>query len=338
MNGKTYIKSSKTTERRFAEQMEANWKKGLLTEQVLGIKKRLPVVEAINLYLDAKQGLATMRNLKRYCKQIENHFRAKRHWDEIQSFDIERFRIDLRDKGYSDQTIKHVLGAIRGTYRHAKRLGYQVREIEFPSIKTTPGKLRYLSVEEEHRLLQSLDPTRPVKGLPFYPNRTAVMRKDMHDLFDFFVMLLDTGARFNEIATLQWSHVDVMKGTINLWRSKVRNQSILYMTERVKTILSGRVQNNDSGFVFENRKGGPKGYTSTTLRRAFRRAGLPDCTPHTLRHTHATRLIQNGMTIYEVKEILGHSDIRTTMRYSHLEQETVFRKAQMVIERLNASK
>ena len=45
-----------------------------------------------------------------------------------------------------------------------------------------------------------------------------------------------------------------------------------------------------------------------------------DVTIHTLRHTHASRLIQNGMSIYEVKEILGHSDIKTTMRYAYLER------------------
>ena len=54
-----------------------------------------------------------------------------------------------------------------------------------------------------------------------------------------------------------------------------------------------------------------------------------------MRHTHATRLIQNGVSIYEVKEILGHADIKTTMRYAHLEQREVSSKARDVMNRLN---
>jgi site-specific recombinase XerD len=56
-----------------------------------------------------------------------------------------------------------------------------------------------------------------------------------------------------------------------------------------------------------------------------------------LRHTHATRLIQNGLNLYEVKEILGHADIKTTMRYAHIEQAQVSLKARDVINKLNSS-
>jgi len=56
-----------------------------------------------------------------------------------------------------------------------------------------------------------------------------------------------------------------------------------------------------------------------------------------LRHTHATRLIQNGLSLYEVRSVLGHSDIKTTMRYAHLEQAVVTSKARDAIDRLNAS-
>lgn len=71
---------------------------------------------------------------------------------------------------------------------------------------------------------------------------------------------------------------------------------------------------------------------------ALRKAGLSDCRIHTLRHTHASRLIQNGMSVYEVREVLGHTDIKTTMRYAHLESRQVTSKARDVINRLNQRK
>ena len=80
--------------------------------------------------------------------------------------------------------------------------------------------------------------------------------------------------------------------------------------------------------------GGPSGYSVVAIRKAFNRAGLGDCTIHTLRHTHATRLIQNGLSVYEVRSVLGHADIKTTLRYAHLEQAAVTQKARDVINAL----
>lgn len=88
-------------------------------------------------------------------------------------------------------------------------------------------------------------------------------------------------------------------------------------------------------YVFTNKKGGPRGYMSQAIRKAIKHAGLHDCRIHTLRHTHASRLIQNGLSVYEVREVLGHTDIKTTMRYAHLEASKVTSKARDVINRLN---
>jgi len=69
--------------------------------------------------------------------------------DEVRSSDLEGVRIIRKRLGYSNQTIKHTIGVIRGVIKYAKRMGYQVPEVEFPSISVPTGKLRYLSFEEE---------------------------------------------------------------------------------------------------------------------------------------------------------------------------------------------
>ncbi|WP_454623022.1 tyrosine-type recombinase/integrase [Brucella anthropi] len=84
--------------------------------------------------------------------------------------------------------------------------------------------------------------------------------------------------------------------------------------------------------VFVNKLGERRGYSAVAIRSAVRLAGLHDCTIHTLRHTHATRLVQNGLSIQEVKAVLGHSDIRTTMRFVHLERTFVARYARDVLK------
>jgi len=173
------------------------------------------------------------------------------------------------------------------------------------------------------------------KCLHYWGKSIPLLKREMNDMYDFFVLLLDTGGRHGEICTLEWSRINLEERTISLWRPKVKNESILFMTDRVYDILCNRFKNKLNQFVFNNRTGEAKGYTPTTLRKAFKRAGLSDCSAHTLRHTHASRLIQNGLSIYEVKEMLGHADIRTTMRYAHIEQRSISIKAREVINRLN---
>jgi len=169
-----------------------------------------------------------------------------------------------------------------------------------------------------------------------YEDRREALKAQMQDFYDLVILLLDTGARHGEICTLQWGSINLTNRTIGLWRPKVRNESVLYMTERVYEVLTRRHANPFNQFVFNDKKGLARNNVHLTFKKAFERAGITGCTAHTLRHTHATRLIQNGLNLYEVKEILGHADIQTTMRYAHIEQAKVSLKARDVINQLNS--
>jgi integrase len=219
--------------------------------------------------------------------------------------------------------------------KYMKKLGYNVAEIELPTIRTSKGRLRYLSVDEEKRLLAEIDPYREVKGLPPFNERHTELQRQMVDFYDLVILLLDTGARQGEICRLSWEQIDLSKRTIQLWRPKVSNESALFMTNRVYQVLLRRSNNPDGSHVFRSKSGVNRNHTTNPFRKAFKRAEIDGATAHTLRHTHATRLIQHGLSLYEVKEILGHSDIKTTMRYAHIEQQSVSRKATMVIDRFN---
>ena len=261
-----------------------------------------------------------------------------KHIDELSAHDLERFKRDRLAQGVTPQTIKHGFNLIRGAWKYAKKLGYQVGELEFPEIKLPKNPLRYLSDDEETRLLARLHPRREGSGLMPYDERSDEMKRNMQDCYDLVILLLDTGARYSEIANIEWPRIDLDDRVIHLWRPKVQNEGILYMTDRAFAVLARRAKAAKGRYVFENRSGGPRGYVSQSIRKALRKAGLSDCRIHTLRHTHASRLIQNGMSVYEVREVLGHTDIKTTMRYAHLESRQVTSKARDVINRLNQRK
>ena len=62
----------------------------------------------------------------------------------------------------------------------------------------------------------------------------------MHDAYDLVILLLDTGARYSEIANIEWARIDLDDQSIRLWRSKVQNETVLYMSKRVFETLTRR--------------------------------------------------------------------------------------------------
>lgn len=336
LQGRTYIRSAKTTEKRIAEQMEREWKRELHARTYLGQKDRITIRNAVEQFLESKVGTPGHHSMSVNKTALFRLFRVDRYLDEITSIDLERIKRDREAEGVKPATIRHLFNLIRGTWKHARRLGYQVSQFEFPTLKAGKHRLRYLTLDEESRLVAELNPRREIKCLPIYEDRLPEMVSQMWDAHDLVILLLDTGARYSEIASLEWRQVILDSREIHLWRAKVQNESVLYMTDRVYEVLNRRyIGQGAYSFVFQNKTGGRRGYTSQPIRKALKRAGITGCSIHTFRHTHASRLIQNGMSVYEVKEVLGHSDIKTTMRYAHLEKRQVHSKARDVINRLN---
>lgn len=333
--GKTHIRSARTTNKKAAEQMEIDLKAKLHAQQFLGYRETVSIRKALEDFCESKTGTPNHRTLISSAKVVIRLMAVGRPLHDLSLHDLERFKRDRMVEGASPQTIKHNLNLIRGAWKLARKLGYQVSELEFPQIKMPKMPLRYLADEEERRLLAALDPKREGNGLRPFAERDNEMKRYMQDAYDLVVLLLDTGARYSEIANIQWSRINLAERTINLWRPKVQNEAILYMTDRSHAILSRRAVERECFYVFANKRGQARGYASQSIRKALRKAGLQDCRIHTLRHTHASRLIQNGLSVYEVREVLGHTDIKTTMRYAHLEAKQVTSKARDVINRLN---
>lgn len=334
---RTVVRSTKTTDRRVAEKVAAKLRQEIHEELVLGKKRPLTLAAALERFIGVKSDTPNERNLRCQARMLNRIVGAATPLTSITNETVDLLISRRTREGCSAQTIKHGVNCLIGAISAARKGGYATAALEAPTIRVQNGRLRYLTVEEELRLLAELDPTREGVGLAPIGERSADQQAWIQDNFDIVVLLLDTGARYGEIANIRWKQVDLRGRRLHLWRSKTRNESVIFLTERAFEILHRRRSNAVSEFVFSNKAGRSRGYSAVSIRKAFRRAGLSDCTIHTLRHTHASRLIQNGLTVYEVREVLGHSDIKTTMRYAHLERADVTRKARDVIERLNRS-
>jgi integrase len=338
INHRTVIRSTKTTDKRVAEQVAARIRAEVHAEHMLGRKEPITLEQALQRFVDTKVGTPNHRNLISQKRLILTAIDGTILLPRITSSTLEEFRRRRTLQGCGPQTIKHGLNHIMGALRLARKDGFPCPQVEAPTVKIANTMLRYLTAEEEKRLLDELDPRRESNGMPKYDERSKARLQWMQDNLDLVTILIDTGARYSEIANIKWSQIDVPNAMIRLWRSKVQNESVIFMTDRVVDILKRRRKSSRGQYVFANKAGHARGYSAIAIRKAIRRAGLGDCTIHTLRHTHATRLVQNGLTIHEVKSVLGHTDIRTTMRYAHLEQATVTRKARDIINALNTAK
>ena len=143
-----------------------------------------------------------------------------------------------------------------------------------------------------------------------------------HDLHDFIVLLTMTGCRPIELLTLQWSnvHLDKNQFVVRNFYSKSKRTMYKYLNQTALEILLKRRELGGS-HVFTNPATGKRYTTFTkTFARCKKRANV-NCTMYDLRHTYASWLVQKGVGIYTVKDLLGHGDIESTMRYAHLDYE-----------------
>ncbi|MBF2720643.1 site-specific integrase [Psychrobacter sp. NG254] len=149
----------------------------------------------------------------------------------------------------------------------------------------------------------------------------SALETDNNDLHDFIVLLTMTGCRPIELLTLKWSnvHLDKHQFIVRNHYSKSKRTMYKYLNNTALMVLLERHEQAKSDYVFANCKTGDrvKSY-SKGFQLCKKRAGV-NCTMYDLRHTYASWLIQKGVGIYTIKDLLGHGDIESTMRYAHLD-------------------
>tara|TARA_R100000365_G_C2743762_1_gene72517 strand:- start:1925 stop:2746 length:822 start_codon:yes stop_codon:yes gene_type:complete len=149
----------------------------------------------------------------------------------------------------------------------------------------------------------------------------SALETNNHDLHDFIVLLTMTGCRPIELLTLEWSnvHLDKKQFIVRNHYSKSKKTMYKYLNETALALLLNRYNNSCGSYVFTNPSTNER-YKSFTKGFALckKRAGV-NCTMYDLRHTYASWLIQKGVGIYTIKDLLGHGDIESTMRYAHLD-------------------
>ena len=250
---------------------------------------------------------------------LENEYRGARpqqqrsrlnHWLKLiglkQVIDITKddIKFGLRElpKNLSNSTINKYKKAISVV------LNFAIREYDLPDnptrhIRSLPekkGRTRYLSDNERKRLFK------------------ACRASKWNKLYLLVLMAITTGARRGELLSLRWNNIDIDKQTAYVITSKNGEPKVLPLTNSVIEELNN-FRLNDGSLIFcsEIKPDNPYLFYKQ-WNRVRDEAELVDFRFHDLRHTTASYLAQNGATLLEIADVLGHKQIEVTMRYSHL--------------------
>ena len=151
--------------------------------------------------------------------------------------------------------------------------------------------------------------------------------------FDIVYVGLKTGLRRGELQGLQWQDIDLDNRLLTVrhsWCSvkhallspKGNRFRTIPLTDDVIRLLSKRNPNHEFVFAVDGAVFEPKAM-GARLAAASERAGLPKVTLHVLRHSFASQLAMKGVSITIIQSLLGHADIKVTMRYAHLSQASL---------------
>lgn len=134
------------------------------------------------------------------------------------------------------------------------------------------------------------------------------------------LLMYRAGLRVSEITDLQCSQVAWADGTVRVIGKGDKERLVPLEVHVMSALEAWKTVKPKAKTLFCTLAGDKlkRRYVNAMLERYCKRAGIEHINPHTLRHTYATELLDDGLNIREVQELLGHSDISTTMIYTHV--------------------
>ena len=228
------------------------------------------------------------------------------HLGYIQASDITKHDI----KAGLDKLPSHLSNATINKYKKVASVvfNYGIRELDLNdnptryicSLPENRGRVRYLSDNERNRLFK------------------ACRASKWDKLYLLVLMAITTGARRGELLNLRWNNIDYSKQTAYVLTSKNGEAKVLPLTSSVIEELNRFNKEDDSLIYCSEIKPDKPYFFFKQWKRVSKEAELVDFRFHDLRHTTASYLAQNGATLIEIADVLGHKQIEVTKRYAHL--------------------
>ena len=229
--------------------------------------------------------------------------------DEITAEHIIALIARMRSDGYAVGTSNRVVMILRYMYNLAAKW-------KVPGVAANPTRGIELGQEaQRNRFLSRQEAQRLVDAITVDENRTAA---------NAILLLMLTGARRNEITQAKWEHVLWTERKLLVPLSKSGKPRWIALSTSAMSLLDSIPKPAGCDHIFPSSiTGRPCPSLWFPWRRIRARAGLQDVRLHDLRHSFASFLVNEGVSLYVVQALLGHANARTTQRYAHLASDTL---------------
>lgn len=226
---------------------------------------------------------------------------AETRLEEITSERVADIAAEWMRTGSSAKTVNRKLSMLSRLLRWASRHHWisEMPWIDRP--KESRGRLRWVTDEELEQLLRHL----PV------------------EVGDLVLYLANTGCRLSEALRMEWGQVDFEKRVVHLWETKSGYPRTVPLNEDALASLRNREADEVDGGPFADLYQQRVQYYWAQARERMGLSGDREFVLHALRHRVASRLVQRGVHLLVVRDLLGHRKIETTLRYAHLSPESL---------------
>ncbi|MBM4837276.1 site-specific integrase [Vibrio parahaemolyticus] len=242
--------------------------------------------------------------------------------NDIKAWDIQQWISERRKLGRAPATIEYCVNRLRAAFNRAVEWefidSHNLSSVKL--IKQDNTRIRYLTQKEEKRLLDGIqERNQRIRQ----SDRTKAHLKFVDFFEPLVITAMHTGMRKGELLTLRWEHVSFPNRylTIRSENAKSKKTRTLPLNDTVLNLLENwRAQNPDADYVFVANNQ-PVEFFQYPWQSLLKQAGIENFRFHDLRHHFASKLVMAGVDLNIVRELLGHADIKMTLRYAHLAPE-----------------
>ena len=251
----------------------------------------------------------------------------------IRELHVKKISRTIENAGKAPRTAQLALSFVRMVINHAIRGKYHTGPNPVSTLprnskpKLDNKRIRFFTHSEAEKLL-------------------GLLKEKSNEVHDMTLLALYCGFRAGEIFGLTWQYVDLANRQVTLTETKSGKDRTVPMTKAIEEMFEARKQGNRNELVFPDKKGCQRASMSKTFERTVKQMGLNEGVTdrknklvfHSCRHTCASWLVQSGASLLAVKEILGHSTIVLTERYSHLAPDGTRAALQIMEQAIQKSK
>ena len=278
------------------------------------------------------------KGLEKTQHTLSNNFEAimSQRLDAITGRDLEQIRTAWMQAGNKASTVNRKMGSISGVFSRAVEWEYidthplaKLKQLKVDS----KGVIRYLAADETKRLRDALDARQDeMRAERESANtwRTYRHREPMPSLLELpftdhlkpmVLVSLNTGMRRGELFDLKWSAVNFDTKTVTVAGATTKTSDTRHIPmnkETIGVLETWKKHKGKSPYVFPGQDGGRFEDVKSAWLKLLERAQIDGFRWHDMRHDFASRLVMAGVPLNTVRDLLGHADIKMTLRYAHL--------------------